>query len=76
HVLDNRNDLLLFAAEHSATGFVIGGTAWDFANAARVPRHSLDLLVVDEAGQFSLASTIAASVAARNVLLLGDPQQL
>jgi superfamily I DNA and/or RNA helicase len=36
----------------------------------------LDLLVVDEAGQFSLASTMAASVAARRLLLLGDPQQL
>lgn len=67
---------LLFALEHAASGFVVGGTAWDFANPARVPRRSLDLLVVDEAGQFSLASTIAASVAADTVLLLGDPQQL
>ena len=67
---------LLFALDHAATGFVIGGTAWDFSNPARVPRHSLDLLVVDEAGQFSLASTIAASVGAHNLLLLGDPQQL
>ena len=67
---------LLFGLDHAATGFVIGGTAWDFSNPARVPRHSLDLLVVDEAGQFSLASTIAASVAASNLLLLGDPQQL
>ena len=40
------------------------------------PRRSLDLLVIDEAGQFSLAATIASSVAARNLLLLGDPQQL
>jgi uncharacterized protein len=55
---------------------VLGGTAWDFSNPARVPRHSLDLLVIDEAGQFSLASTIAASMGARNLLLLGDPQQL
>jgi superfamily I DNA and/or RNA helicase len=55
---------------------VIGGTAWDFANADRVPRGSLDLLVIDEAGQFSIAATIAASVSARNLLLLGDPQQL
>lgn len=39
-------------------------------------RRALDLLVIDEAGQFSLASTIAASVAARRLLLLGDPQQL
>jgi len=65
-----------FTAAHAASGFVIGGTAWDFANADRVPRGSLDLLVIDEAGQFSLAATIAASVAARNLLLLGDPQQL
>ncbi|TFD62901.1 TM0106 family RecB-like putative nuclease [Cryobacterium suzukii] len=67
---------LLFALDHANSGFVIGGTAWDFSNSARVPRHSLDLLVVDEAGQFSLASTIAASVGAQNLLLLGDPQQL
>jgi hypothetical protein len=65
-----------FTAAHAASGFVIGGTAWDFANADRVPRASLDLLVIDEAGQFSIAATIAASVAARNLLLLGDPQQL
>ena len=48
-----------FTAAHAASGFVVGGTAWDFANADRVPRRSLDLLVIDEAGQFSLASTIA-----------------
>jgi len=66
----------VFALDHATTGFVIGGTAWDFANPARVSRRALDLLVIDEAGQFSLASTIAASVAAKNLLLLGDPQQL
>jgi uncharacterized protein len=70
------NGHLEFAAMNEESGFVIGGTAWDFANAARVPRESLDLLVVDEAGQFSLASTIAVGVAAKNLLLLGDPQQL
>ncbi|WP_353988233.1 TM0106 family RecB-like putative nuclease [Ruicaihuangia caeni] len=75
-VLADKNEAAQFAIEHAATGFVLGGTAWDFANESRVERGSLDLLVVDEAGQFSLGSTIAASVAARNVLLLGDPQQL
>ncbi len=64
-----------FADEHP-DGFVIGGTAWDLSHAGRVPRGSLDLLVIDEAGQFSLASTIAVSVAAQRLLLLGDPQQL
>ena len=63
-----------FVADHP--GCVVGGTAWDFANQGRVPRGSLDLLVVEEAGQFSLANTIAVAPAARNLLLLGDPQQL
>lgn len=70
------NGHLEFAGVNEERGFVLGGTAWDFANAGRVPRGSLDLLVVDEAGQFSLASTIAVGVAAKNLLLLGDPQQL
>ena len=63
-----------FIADHH--GCVVGGTAWDFANAGRVPRGSLDLLVIEEAGQFSLANTIAVASAANNLLLLGDPQQL
>jgi len=63
-----------FIAEND--GCVIGGTAWDFASDTKIPRESLDLLVVEEAGQFSLANTIAVSRAARNLLLLGDPQQL
>lgn len=57
-------------------GCVIGGTAWDFANANKIARLSLDLLVIEEAGQFSLANTVAVGPSARNVLLLGDPQQL
>ncbi len=59
-----------------STGCVLGGTAWTFANATSVERGALDLLVVDEAGQFALAPTLAASVSARRLLLLGDPQQL
>ncbi|MGD1279856.1 TM0106 family RecB-like putative nuclease [Mycobacterium seoulense] len=57
-------------------GCVVGGTAWDFANTNRIPPDSLDLLVIDEAGQFCLANTIAVAPAAANLLLLGDPQQL
>ncbi|CDO90028.1 nuclease [Mycobacterium triplex] len=60
----------------ATSGCVIGGTAWDFANANRVPPGSLDLLVIDEAGQFCLANTIAVAPAADSLLLLGDPQQL
>ena len=57
-------------------GCVLGGTAWDFANDTRVPPGSLDLLVVEEAGQFSIANTVAVARSAANLLLLGDPQQL
>jgi uncharacterized protein len=53
---------------------VVGGTAWLWSAAAM--EGSVDVLLVDEAGQMSLASTIAVSPAARSLVLLGDPQQL
>ena len=53
---------------------VAGGTAWlwarpDFAEA-------VDVLFLDEAGQFPLANAVAISQGARSMVLLGDPQQL
>jgi predicted RecB family nuclease len=62
-------------ANTQTNGFVIGGTAWTFAS-QEVRNLNLDLVVVDEAGQFSLANTIASISCARTALLLGDPQQL
>ncbi|MCZ9884585.1 TM0106 family RecB-like putative nuclease [Arthrobacter sp. B2a2-09] len=59
----------------SPGGCLIGGTAWTMTGRT-VPSGSLDLLVIDEAGQFSLANTLAVSRATRRLLLLGDPQQL
>ena len=59
-----------------AGGLLFGGTVWDYVSERRVPAGLLDVLVVDEAGQFSLTNTVAAARAARAVLLLGDPQQL
>ncbi|UEL29374.1 TM0106 family RecB-like putative nuclease [Pseudarthrobacter sp. L1SW] len=56
-------------------GCLVGGTAWTMTG-KEVPAGSLDLLVIDEAGQFSLANTLAVSRAAKRLLLLGDPQQL
>lgn len=56
-------------------GCLVGGTAWTMTG-KEVPAGSLDLLVIDEAGQFSLANTLAVSRAANRLLLLGDPQQL
>jgi predicted RecB family nuclease len=55
---------------------VVGGTIFDFTKPQHFDPKSLDLLVIDEAGQFSLANTIAGSTIAKRLLLLGDPQQL
>ena len=53
---------------------LIAGTAWLFSRAEF--DQSLDVLVVDEAGQFSLANALAIGAAARNLVLVGDPRQL
>jgi len=53
---------------------VVGGTAWLWSDDEL--ERSIDVLFVDEAGQFSLANTIAVSTAADSLVLLGDPQQL
>ncbi|MGL5852780.1 MAG: DEAD/DEAH box helicase, partial [Phycicoccus sp.] len=76
--LEKADHLAQFAAERAAAGdgYVVGGTAWDLTNDKRVGRGQLDLLVIDEAGQFSLAKTLGVAVSAQRLLLLGDPQQL
>ena len=53
---------------------VAAGTAWLWARAGMA--GSVDTLFVDEAGQLSLAGVLAVAGAARNLVLLGDPQQL
>ena len=59
---------------HAANVDVAAGTAWLWARGEF--EEQLDTLFVDEAGQMSLANVIAISGAARNLVLLGDPQQL
>ena len=53
---------------------VAAGTAWLWSREDL--EGSVDVLFVDEAGQMSLANTLAAAPAAKNLVLLGDPQQL
>jgi uncharacterized protein len=53
---------------------VLGATQWLWARPEAL--GLVDVLFVDEAGQMSLANVLAASQAARSVVLLGDPQQL
>jgi predicted RecB family nuclease len=53
---------------------VVAGTSFLFAREQLAGK--LDLLVVDEAGQLSLANVAAVAGAATDLVLLGDPQQL
>ncbi len=53
---------------------ILGGTAWLFSQPALEGR--LDFLFLDEAGQVSLANSIAMARSAQNIVLLGDQMQL
>jgi len=53
---------------------VAAGTTWLWTRPEL--QGSVDTLFVDEAGQMSLADVLAVAGAARNLVLLGDPQQL
>jgi predicted RecB family nuclease len=53
---------------------LLAGTSWLFAR-EELDQH-VDTLFVDEGGQFALADAIAVGTAARNLVLLGDPNQL
>ena len=62
------------AALGSGSIDVLGATAWCWARPDF--EQSVDVLVVDEAGQMSLANVLACAPAAGSLILLGDPQQL
>jgi uncharacterized protein len=53
---------------------LLAGTAWLFSREG--VQGAVDTLLIDEAGQVALADALAMSTSARNVVLLGDPQQL
>jgi predicted RecB family nuclease len=63
-----------WAALASGEANVLAGTSWLW-----VPEQAMlvaDVLFIDEAGQMGLADVLAASQSARNLVLIGDPQQL
>ncbi|MYF11959.1 MAG: TM0106 family RecB-like putative nuclease [Gammaproteobacteria bacterium] len=53
---------------------VVGATAWCWSRPDF--EQSVDVLIVDEAGQMSLSNVLAVAPAGRSLVLLGDPQQL
>lgn len=67
-VFVNDND-----APEIASADIVGATAWHFA---RYDALAFDYLVVDEAGQVSIANILAMARSARNIVLVGDPMQL
>jgi len=76
----NERDGLTFQGDNGRAikalddGKVVGGTAYLWARPEAI--DCLDYLFIDEAGQMSLAYVLAISRSAKNVVLLGDPQQL
>ncbi|MFT4865538.1 MAG: putative RecB family nuclease [Ilumatobacter sp.] len=63
------------AAKHIEECNVFAGTAWLFAS-EKMREQPVDVLFIDEAGQLGMADMLAASMGAKSVILLGDPQQL
>jgi uncharacterized protein len=83
HQVDKKHDLPVYidrlanrskSLEALERGSIVGGTAWLWSH--EECEQKLDYLFIDEAGQMSLAMALAAGRAAKNIILLGDPQQL
>ncbi|MCL8207391.1 MAG: TM0106 family RecB-like putative nuclease [Actinomycetia bacterium] len=72
--LETADDYARVARAFTRGARLVAGTAWLFARPEWDQR--LDVLVIDEAGQFALADAVAAATAARSLVLLGDPRQL
>lgn len=74
HLTFAKNNDDVVGALAGSTAEVAGATHffWSREDA----QNAVDVLVVDEAGQMSLANVLAVAPAAETLILLGDPQQL
>lgn len=85
-ILRNRGDSIIEGVKHVKQDFfkkwstgqydILGGTSWAMSNQQLIDSASIDVLVIDEAGQMGLADALAAMACARSAILLGDPLQL
>ncbi len=73
-IIETNKSADVFSMLESGEANVAAGTAWLWSR--EEAEAAVDILFVDEAGQISLANTVALSQAAKSVVLLGDPQQL
>jgi len=69
-----RDNEEVFVALRSGMANVVGGTSWLWTPDGA--HEIVDVLFIDEAGQMALADVIAVALAAENLVLIGDPQQL
>ena len=74
HVVQTNSNGDVAAALATGEANLAAGTAWLWAREEMA--GAVDVLVIDEAGQMSLANTLAVCQAARSIVLLGDPRQL
>jgi len=73
-IVETDDNAAILPALQSGQAQVAAGTAWLWSRPEL--RSAVDVLVIDEAGQMVLANVAAIGMAARNLVLLGDPQQL
>lgn len=73
-VMQAEDNQAVLSALSGRSAQVAAGTGWLWARPEMAT--SVDVLFLDEAGQMSLANTLAISQAATSIVLLGDPQQL
>jgi predicted RecB family nuclease len=71
---EKANDVNAVLSAFAEGAQVVAGTAWLWANERL--QNSVEILFIDEGGQFSLANALAVAPAAASLVILGDPQQL
>ncbi len=69
-----RDNVIPLRALQSGAANVVGGTSWLWTRSEYF--EAVDVLFIDEAGQMALADVVAVAQAAKNLVLIGDPQQL
>jgi uncharacterized protein len=73
-IKETTNNKDVVKALKTGSASVVGGTSFLWSREEMF--EVVDVLVVDEAAQMSLANVLASGQSAKNVVLLGDPRQL
>ena len=74
HELSEKDILLLPPKSLTLNERVVGGTTWVFSREEM--KNAFDFLIIDEAGQMSLANLLVMAQCAKTIILVGDQQQL